>query len=50
MAIDTKLPIPVYFQLKTLLLEQILDGRYGLADAFPPSMSSVRATGSVARR
>src|SRR5215211_2558708 len=29
MAIDPKLPIPVYFQLKTLLLEEILDGRYG---------------------
>jgi hypothetical protein len=27
MAIDPKLPIPVYFQLKTLLLEEILDGR-----------------------
>jgi hypothetical protein len=24
MAIDPKLPIPVYFQLKTLLLEEIL--------------------------
>jgi hypothetical protein len=30
MAIDPKLPIPVYFQLKTLLLEEILEGRYGL--------------------
>jgi DNA-binding GntR family transcriptional regulator len=29
MAIDPKLPIPVYFQLKTPLLEEILDGRYG---------------------
>jgi DNA-binding GntR family transcriptional regulator len=29
MAADPKLPIPVYFQLKTLLLEEILDGRYG---------------------
>jgi multiple sugar transport system substrate-binding protein len=29
MAIDPKLPIPVYFQLKTLLLEEILDGRHG---------------------
>jgi hypothetical protein len=27
MAIDPKLPIPVYFQLKTLLLEEILEGR-----------------------
>jgi predicted amidohydrolase len=29
MAIDPNLPIPVYFQLKTLLLEEILEGRYG---------------------
>jgi multiple sugar transport system substrate-binding protein len=29
MAIDPKLPIPLYFQLKTLLLEEILSGRYG---------------------
>jgi multiple sugar transport system substrate-binding protein len=29
MAIDPKLPIPVYFQLKTLLVEEILEGRYG---------------------
>jgi multiple sugar transport system substrate-binding protein len=29
MAIDPKLAIPVYFQLKTLLLEEILEGRYG---------------------
>ena len=29
MAIDPNLPIPVYFRLKTLLLEEILEGRYG---------------------
>jgi multiple sugar transport system substrate-binding protein len=35
MAIDPKLPIPVYFQLKTLLLEEILEGRYGLEGRLP---------------
>jgi multiple sugar transport system substrate-binding protein len=35
MAIDPKLPIPVYFQLKTLLLEEILEGRYGLGGRLP---------------
>ena len=29
MAIDSDLPIPVYFQLKTLLLEEVLEGHYG---------------------
>jgi ABC-type glycerol-3-phosphate transport system substrate-binding protein/DNA-binding transcriptional regulator YhcF (GntR family) len=29
MAIDPQQPIPLYFQLKTLLLEEILGGRYG---------------------
>jgi len=33
MAIDPKLPIPVYFQLKTLLLEEIPDGRHGAGRA-----------------
>ncbi len=32
MAIDPKQPIPLYFQLKTLLLEEILSGHYGGAD------------------
>jgi ABC-type glycerol-3-phosphate transport system substrate-binding protein/DNA-binding transcriptional regulator YhcF (GntR family) len=32
MAIDPKQPIPLYFQLKTLLLEEILSGLYGGAD------------------
>src|SRR5215213_7498577 len=35
MAIDPELPIPVYFQLKTLLLEEILEGRYGLDGRLP---------------
>jgi DNA-binding GntR family transcriptional regulator len=35
MAIDSKLPIPVYLQLKTLLLEEILDDRYGLDGRLP---------------
>ena len=50
MAIDPKLPIPVYFQLKTLLLEEIPDGSYGLRGASLPSTSSARVTGSAARR
>jgi multiple sugar transport system substrate-binding protein len=29
MSIDSRQPIPLYFQLKTLLLEEILGGRYG---------------------
>ena len=28
LAIDPTQPIPLYFQLKTLLLEEILEGRY----------------------
>jgi multiple sugar transport system substrate-binding protein len=32
MAIDPKQPIPLYFQLKTLLLEEILSGLYAGAD------------------
>jgi multiple sugar transport system substrate-binding protein len=35
MAIDPELPIPVYFQLKTLLLEEILEGGYGLEGRLP---------------
>jgi multiple sugar transport system substrate-binding protein len=35
MSIDPKQPIPLYYQLKTLLLEEILSGRYGLADRLP---------------
>ena len=35
MAIDPKLPIPVYLQLKTLLLEEILEGSYGLEGRLP---------------
>ena len=32
MGIDPRQPIPLYFQLKTLLLEEILSGHYGGAD------------------
>ena len=32
MAIDPQQPIPLYFQLKTLLLEEILSGHYAAAD------------------
>ena len=35
MAIDPAQPIPLYFQLKTLLLEEILGGRYGPGDRLP---------------
>ena len=35
MEIDPKLPIPLYFQLKTLLLEEILSGRYDREERLP---------------
>ena len=35
MAIDPTQPIPLYYQLKTLLLEEILSGRYGLEHRLP---------------
>jgi multiple sugar transport system substrate-binding protein len=35
MAIDPGAPIPIYFQLKTVLLEDILSGRYGPDDRLP---------------
>jgi multiple sugar transport system substrate-binding protein len=35
MSIDPKQPIPLYYQLKTLLLEEILSGRYGPDDRLP---------------
>ena len=35
MEIDPQLPIPLYFQLKTLLLEEILSGRYGPEQRLP---------------
>lgn len=35
MTIDPNEPIPLYFQLKTLLTEQILGGRYGPGDQLP---------------
>jgi multiple sugar transport system substrate-binding protein len=35
MEIDPRLPIPLYFQLKTLLLEEILSGRYGPEQRLP---------------
>ena len=49
MAIDPKLPTPFY-QLKTLLLEEILDGRYGLDGRLPTSTSCASGTGSAGRR
>jgi multiple sugar transport system substrate-binding protein len=35
MSIDPRQPIPLYFQLKTLLLEAILHGHYGARDRLP---------------
>jgi multiple sugar transport system substrate-binding protein len=35
MSIDPTQPIPLYFQLKTLLLEEILGGRYGADSRLP---------------
>ena len=35
MSIDPQQPIPLYYQLKTLLLEEVLDGRYGPGDRLP---------------
>jgi ABC-type glycerol-3-phosphate transport system substrate-binding protein/DNA-binding transcriptional regulator YhcF (GntR family) len=35
MSIDPEQPIPIYFQLKTLLLEEILGGRYSQDDRLP---------------
>jgi len=35
MEIDPQLPIPLYFQLKTLLLEEILSDRYGPEERLP---------------
>jgi multiple sugar transport system substrate-binding protein len=35
MSIDPQQPIPLYFQLKTLLLEEILSGRYGPDSRLP---------------
>jgi DNA-binding GntR family transcriptional regulator len=50
MAIDSKLPKPVYFQLETLLLEEILDGRHGLDRRLPTEHELCARTGSAARR
>jgi multiple sugar transport system substrate-binding protein len=35
MSIDPRQPIPLYYQLKTLLLEEILSGRYGPGEQLP---------------
>ena len=35
MSIDPAQPIPIYFQLKTLLLDAVLSGRYGADDRLP---------------
>ena len=51
MAVDPQQPIPLYFQLKTLLLEEILGGQYG--PRRPPAdraRALCAASGSAARR
>ena len=35
MTIDPSQPVPIYFQLKTLLLEEILQGTYGTDGQVP---------------
>ena len=47
MSIDPRQPIPLYFQLKTLLLEEILSGHYGGVDDRLPTMG-VFASGRLA--
>lgn len=44
-AIDPDAPIPLYFQLKTLLLEEILEGRYGPGDRLPTEHELCRRFG-----
>jgi multiple sugar transport system substrate-binding protein len=48
MAIDPGQPIPIYFQLKTLLLEEILGGRYG-PDARLPTEHELCAQHGISR-
>lgn len=43
--IDRNAPIPVYFQLKTLLLEQIVEGRYGPGERLPTEHELCREFG-----
>ena len=48
MAIDPQQPIPIYYQLKTLLLEEILSGRYGV-DARLPTEHELCARYGISR-
>ena len=50
MEIDSQLPIPLYFQLKTLLLEEILRGRYGPEQRLPTRLSRSLAENDPHRR
>ena len=43
MSIDPKQPIPLYYQLKTLLVEEILDGRYAPAGRLPDRARALQA-------
>ena len=45
--IDPSQPLPVYVQLKTLLTEDIIRGRYSPGNGCRPSTSCAPPTGSV---
>jgi hypothetical protein len=49
-AIDPDQPLPIYVHLKTLLLEEILGGRYGHGGRCPRSTNSARSTASAGPR
>lgn len=40
--IDRNIPLPLYYQLKQLLLEHIEDGRYPIGDKLPPEMELMK--------
>ena len=50
MSIDPQQPIPLYYQLKTLLLEEVLDGRYGPGDRLPTEHELCERSGSAGRQ
>ena len=50
MTIDPTQPIPLYFQLKTVLLEEILGGMYGRDGQLPTEHELCRRYGSAGHR